>query len=80
MLLSRIFGPTLAIQYNAAISTTDQFDAYASTYTFGGCGYLLGIRNCKTMYNYQGVVTAISLIPRLRGGRKAAWYLMFAHA
>ena len=50
--ISQIFGPTLAIQYNAAISTADQFEACASTYTFGGCGYLLGIHNCKTVYNY----------------------------
>ena len=52
MLISRIFGPILAIQYNAAISTADQFDTCASTYTFGGCGCLFGIRNCKTAYNY----------------------------
>ena len=51
--ISRIFGPTLAIQYNAAaISTADQFDACALMYAFGGCGYLFGIRNCKTVYNY----------------------------
>ena len=59
--ISRIFSPTLAIQYNAAISTADQFDACASTYTFGGCDYLLGIRNCKTVYNYYLWIFVYSL-------------------
>ena len=36
--ISRVFSPTLAIQYNAAISTADQFDVCASMYMFGGCG------------------------------------------
>ena len=49
---SRIFSSTLALQYNAAISTADQLDACASTYTFSGCGYLLEMRNYKTVYNY----------------------------